>query len=176
MRMEGKGWQQQQAMFHAADIIEQNGATGGARTCSDLGSSAFYVVADVWTRKGGNAWGLGKIFGAFRSPTDFVTQLLEIARTRCFYEIIRADRECKAYFDLEVVPGVWILWNAEQGREKCKAVILEWERRVLRRWTEARKECPCCLTYMTLDGSRMTDDGWKVSYHVCSLPMASIPV
>ena len=105
----------------------------------------------------------GKIFGAFRCPIDFVTQLLEIASTRCFYEIIRADRECKAYFDLEVAPGVW---NAEQGREKCKAVILEWERRVLRRWPEARQECTCCLTNMTLDGSRMTDEGWKVSYHV----------
>ena len=108
-------------------------------------------------------WGLGKIFGAFRSPIDFVTQLLEIARTRCFYEIIRADRECKAYFDLEAEPGVW---TAEQGRAMCKAVIREWERRVLSKWPEARHECPCCLAYMILDGSRMTNEGWKVSYHV----------
>jgi hypothetical protein len=148
-------------MFHAADSIEQSEATGGARTCCHLGSSAFYVAADVWTRKGGEAWGLGKIFGAFRSPIDFVTQLLEIARTRCFYEIFRADCECKAYFDLEAEPGVW---NAEQGREKCKAVILEWERRVLRRWPEAIQECPCCLACKILDGSRMTDEGWKVSH------------
>jgi hypothetical protein len=35
MRMEGKGWQQ--AMFHAADIIEQNGATGGGENVWPLG-------------------------------------------------------------------------------------------------------------------------------------------
>jgi len=37
---------------------------------------------------------------------------------------------------------------------------------VLEKWPEARQKCPRCLAYMLLDGSRMTDEGWKVSYHV----------
>ncbi len=49
---------------------------------------------------------------------------------------------------------------------KCKAVICELERRVLRWWPGASKVCPSCLAHMILDGSRMTDDGWKVSLHV----------
>ena len=36
---------------------------------------------------------------------------------------------------------------------------------MLSKWPEARLECPSCLAYMILDGSRMTDEGWKVSYH-----------
>ncbi len=109
---------------------------------------------------GGEAGGGGRDRRTRGAP---VTQLLEIACTRCFYEIIRAGRECKAYFDLEADPGVW---GAEQGLTMCRAVIREWERRVLGKWPEARQECPCCLAYMILDGSRMTDEGWKVSYHV----------
>ena len=52
------------------------------------------------------------------------------------------------------------------GWEKCKAVMRAWEERVQERWPSARQECPRCLAHMVLDGSRMTDGGWKVSYHV----------
>jgi hypothetical protein len=45
-------------MFHAADTIEQAEEVAGARAGSHLRSSAFYVAADVWTRKGGKEWGL----------------------------------------------------------------------------------------------------------------------
>ena len=43
----------------------------------------------------------GKLFGAFQSASDFVTQLLEIAPNRGFYELIRKHHPCKAYFDLK---------------------------------------------------------------------------
>ncbi len=69
----------------------------------------------------------------------------------------------KAYFDLEAAPGVW---SKEQGRGKCKVVIHEWEQRVQKRWLEVWKECPHCLAHMILNSIQMTDDGWKVSYHV----------
>ena len=157
----GKCWQQ--AMFLAADRIEQAQRESANVNGVKFKSPTLYVAADVWTRKNGKEWGLGKIFGAFRNPADFVSQLLELSHTRCFYEIIRADRECKAYFDLEAEPGVW---NEEQGREKCRLAIREWEQQVQRRWPAAQVECSRCLAHMILDGSRMTDAGWKVSYHV----------
>ena len=155
------GWQQ--AMFSAADLIEQSERTTVKMQSGWEQPSPFYVAADVWTRKAGGGWGLGKIFGAFETPHAFVTQLLEIAHNRCFYEIIRADRACKAYFDLEAAPGIW---DKETGWEKCKAVMKAWEARVQERWPPARIECNQCLTHMVLDGSRMTNSGWKVSYHV----------
>ena len=157
-RVRGMGWQQ--AMFSAADSIEQLNRAG---ECCSVKPSTFYVAADVWTRKGGGSWGLGKIFGAFKSPHEFVAQLLEVAHNRHFYEIIRAGRPCKAYFDLEAAPGVW---DRETGWARCKAVMRAWEMRVQERWPTAREACPRCLAHMVLDGSRMTDAGWKVSYHV----------
>ena len=92
-----------------------------------------------------------------------MTQLLEVSHNRHFYEIIRAGRACKAYFDLEAAPGVW---DKNTGWDKCKAVMRAWEERVQERWPTAREECNRCLAHMVLDGSRMTDEGWKVSYHV----------
>ena len=157
-RARGMGWQQ--AMFSAADSIENSNRAGGGGSAQSL---TFYVAADVWTRKKGASWGLGKIFGAFKDPHEFVTQLLEVAHNRHFYEIIRAGRPCKAYFDLEAAPGVW---DKEAGWERCKAVMRAWEMRVQERWPTAREVCPRCLAHMVLDGSRMTDAGWKVSYHV----------
>ena len=93
-RARGMGWQQ--AMFSAADAIEQSSRAGES---GSVQPSTFYVAADVWTRKKGESWGLGKIIGAFETPHAFVTQLLEVAHNRHFYEIIRAGRPCKAYFD-----------------------------------------------------------------------------
>ena len=93
-RVRGLGWQQ--AMFNAADSIEQSARAAATTQCGLGQPSTFYVAADVWTRKSGEGWGLGKTFGAFESPHAFVTQLLEVAHNRCFYEIIRADRACKA--------------------------------------------------------------------------------
>ena len=80
----------QQAMFQIADSLSPN---------------AFYIAADDWTRKQGKEWGIGKRFGAFRDVEEFVTHFLEISHNRCFYEIIRKDRQCKAYFDLEADAG-----------------------------------------------------------------------
>ncbi len=48
----------------------------------------------------------------------------------------------------------------------CQAVIHEWGNRVVRRWPKAREECAQCLAYVLLNGSRMTDKGLKVSYHL----------
>lgn len=39
------------------------------------------------------------------------------------YEIIPADRECKAYLDLEEDSEEPEVWEAEQGRVMCSAVI-----------------------------------------------------
>ena len=50
-RVDGKP--RQQAMFDYADRLSPAGA--------------FYVAADVWTKKTGKDWGLGKVFGAFQS-------------------------------------------------------------------------------------------------------------
>lgn len=158
-----RGIGRQQAMFLAADSIDHSNR-GIANTESGPSQPpTFYMAADVWTRKPGGSWGLGKIFGAFENPHAFVTQLLEVAHNRCFYEIIRAGRECKAYFDLEASPGVW---DKKTGWDKCKAVMRAWEARVQERWPTARGECNHCLAHLVLDGSRMTDEGWKVSYHV----------
>jgi hypothetical protein len=72
-----------------------------------LSSTAFYIAADDWTRKNGkdSEWGIGKLFGAFRDDEEFVTSVLEISQTRCFYEIIRNNRPYKAYLDLEAEAG-----------------------------------------------------------------------
>ena len=47
------------------------------------------------------SWQAGKRYGAFTSAVSFVTNMLEISANHCFYEIIREDRPCKGYMDLE---------------------------------------------------------------------------
>jgi hypothetical protein len=146
--MRKPGLKLQETTFQAADNIAKD---------------AFYIAADVWSRKDGKTWGVGKKFGAFSSAERFVTEFLEISKTRCFYEIIRQGRPCKAYFDLEADAGIM---TEEQGWIMCKSVIQLWNDRIKRRWPEAVMECAQCLTYMVLNGSRMTSDGLKISYHV----------
>ena len=143
-----EGLQPQQAMFQVAD---------------NLSPSAFYIAADDWTRKDGVQWGIGKRYGAFRSAAEFVTDFLEISRNRCFYEIIRQDRPCKAYLDLEADAGAM---TEQEGQAMCDAVIREWKGRISSRWPSIVKQCAQCLGYMILKGSRLTDDGLKISYHV----------
>ena len=144
------GMRRQQAMFALADRISQ---------------SAFYMAADVWSYLD-KSWKLGKIFGAFSDAANFVHRVLmgpQRAPTRCFYEIIREDRPCKAYFDLEVEPGVM---NPSQGAVLCQQVTAEWAERIRTKWPQALQQCPRCLEVLLLDGSRVTKDGWKVSYHL----------
>jgi len=140
-------------MFQAADKIDKAASA----------PSAFYVAADTWRHDQKNGWGLSKIYGAFRNVESFINQLLIPAPTRCFYEIIRANSACKAYFDLEVGGGVL---NPEQGFALCQKVIAEWAVRVRARWPSAARECPRCLVPIILDGSRQTSKGWKASYHL----------
>ena len=123
---------------------------------------ARQIVHD-WTRKQGKEWGIGKRFGAFRDVEEFVTHFLEISHNRCFYEIIRKDRQCKAYFDLEADAGAL---TEQEGKTLCEAVIREWKRRVISRWPTVIEQCAQSLGYMILRGSRMTSDGLKTSYHV----------
>jgi hypothetical protein len=117
----------------------------------------------VWTRKDGKTWGVGKKSGAFRSAETFVTEVLEISKTRCFYEIIRQCRPCKAYFGLEADAEIM---TEEQGWIMCKEVIQLWNDCIKRRWSEAVMECAQCLAYMVLHVSSMTSYGLKISYHV----------
>ena len=65
----------QEAMFNAADQI-----------CPQ----AFYVAADQWSDSR-----IVKEFGAFGTAEDFLTTLNRSV-VRCYYEVIRADRPCKA--------------------------------------------------------------------------------
>ena len=145
VRIPGMRWQQ--AMFHAADRVTP---------------SAFYVSADIWS-KGKKGWKLGKIFGAFRDVEGFVRLLLSPAPTRCFYEIIREERACKAYFDAEAEPGAM---NAEEGQIMCHRLVVAWAARIRQKWPQAEQQCPRCLEVVILDGSRQTRRGWKVSYHL----------
>ena len=145
-----EGMRRQQALFALSDQI-----------CSN----AFYVAADVWTPSN-KGWKLGKIFGAFSDATSFAYQVLmgpQRALTRCFYEIIREGRPCKAYFDLEVEPGVM---SPDQGVVLCQQVIAGWAERIRVKWPQALQQCPRCLEVLILDSSRKTRDGWKVRYHL----------
>ena len=143
-----QGLKSQEALFRVADNIS---------------STAFYIAADEWTRKDGKKWGVGKRFGAFRNAVEFITNFLEISPTRCFYEIVRKDRPCKAYFDLEAEAGAM---TEEAGRAMRDAVLREWKTRVTRRWPEVLGKGPRCFTHMILCGSRMTSGGLKISYHI----------
>ena len=114
---------------------------------------ASYIAADDWTRQEGESWHAGKRYGAFRSAVEFVTNMLEISSNRCYYEIIRENRPCKAYMDLEAEAGAM---SAEEGKAMCEAVIREWNRRLLKRWPVAVRECPQCQAHMLLHGSEMS--------------------
>ena len=48
----------------------------------------------------------------------------------------------------------------------CNEVVTKWAARIRTRWPRAEQETPRCLEPMILDGSRETDQEWKVSYHV----------
>jgi len=98
------GLKPQQAMFQTADTLSLN---------------AFYIAADDWTQRDGRTWGIGKRYGAFRDAMEFVTNFLEISPNRCFYEIIRNSRPCKAYLDLEADAGAM---SEQEGEEMCAAV------------------------------------------------------
>ena len=135
------GLKPQQAMFQVADNITPN---------------AFYIAADDWTRRDGQEWGIGKRYGAFRNAAEFVTNFLEISSNRCFYEIIRKDRPCKAYLDLEAEAGAM---TEQEGKAMCDAVIQEWRRRVRSRWPMVVEQCAHSLGHMILTGSRTTGDG-----------------
>jgi hypothetical protein len=67
-----KGWQQ--AMFQAADRIDGSQGLSLTTRYPPQIPTTLYLAADIWVLKKGTDWGLGKIFGAFRSPTDFVHQ------------------------------------------------------------------------------------------------------
>ena len=143
-----EGLKPQQAMFQVAD---------------NLFPSAFYIAADDWTRQDGKEWGIGKRYGAFRSAAEFITNFLEVSQNRCFYEIIRKDRPCKAYLDLEADAGAM---TEQDGQSMCEEVIREWKRRISSRWPMVVQQCAQSLGHMILKGSRMTGDGLKISYHV----------
>ena len=140
----------QEAMFHAAD---------------QAAKFAFYIAADVWSR-GKKDWQVSKVYGAFRDGVSFAMQAMtgiHRAPTRCFYDIIRSGRPCKAYFDLEVEPGVM---GAVEGEALCQQVIAAWADKVRSKWPQAEKECPHCLQVLILVSSRMTPKGFKISYHL----------
>jgi hypothetical protein len=48
----------------------------------------------------------------------------------------------------------------------CNEVVQKWAARIRARWPRAEQETPRCLEPMILNGSRATDQGWKVSYHI----------
>jgi hypothetical protein len=137
----------------------------------NLAPNAFYMAADDWTRRDGTEWGIGKRYGAFRSAADFVTNFLEVSANRCFYEIIRKDRPCKAYLDLEAEAGAL---TEREGQEMCDAVIREWKRRIRTRWPMVEEQCACSLAHMILRGSRMT--GWVENQLPHYLPVAGLPI
>jgi hypothetical protein len=133
------------------------------QTADTLSLNAFYIAADDWTQRDGRTWGIGKRYGAFRDAMEFVTNFLEISPNRCFYEIIRNSRPCKAYLDLEADAGAM---SEQEGEEMCAAVNREWKRRVTSRWPTVIEQCKQSLGHMILNGSRMTDKGLKISYHI----------
>jgi len=130
-----------------------------------LGASAFFVAAEIWRRSAAGGTGskreTTRTFGAFASARHFATCLLMQSPVRCYYEIIRADRPCKAYLDLEAV------CSALQGQSLLSSTLKAWETLILARWPRCREECPRSLEPIVLDGSRRTSAGdWKVSFHV----------
>ena len=54
----------------------------------------------------------------------------------------------------------------EEGARMCNEVVQKWAARIRARWPRAEQETPRCLEPMILNGSRATDQGWKVSYHI----------
>ena len=82
--------------------------------------------------------------------------------------MIRADRPCKAYFDLEVCGEIQ---SQDQGACLCQQVIAEWAALVLLHWP---CDCPRCLDPIVLNGSRQTNKGWRVTYHLV-YPLLTFP-
>ena len=152
--------------YSVSDLESTGGRTETTRSNvsnrGNISRTAFYFAADDWTRPKGKAWGVGKRFGAFKNAVDFVTGFLEISHTRCFYEIIRKDRPCKAYLDLEADAGAM---TEVEGQAMRDAVIRECKARVERCWPEVGIRSARRFTHMILRGSRMTAAGLKISYH-----------
>jgi hypothetical protein len=138
-------------MFHIAD---------------NLSSKAFYIAANDWTQRDGRTWEIGKRYGAFHNATEFVTNFLEISQHRCFYEIILNGHPSKSYLDLEADSGLAGAMSEQEGIAMCAAVNREWKRRVATRWPAVVDQCKQSLGHMTLNGSRETDKGFKISYHI----------
>ncbi len=81
-----------------------------------------------------------------------------VDRTRCFGgsrhrtpPIPHAENPLHAFIGNELV--------------SCNQVIAAWASRVRTRWPSA-ESVPRCFETLILDGSRLTKDGWKVSYHL----------
>jgi hypothetical protein len=144
-----EGMRPLQAMFHEADLVAD---------------SAFYVAADQWpSTEGAGPPKLLRVFGAFADAESFVAQMLWDAPVRCFYEVVRQGRPCKAYLDLEAEEGAC---SAEEGARLLDATLALWSALVEKLWPQSVRECPRSREAVVLDGSRRTAGGWKVSYHV----------
>jgi len=77
--------------------------------------------------------------------------------------VIRADLPCKAYLDVEGEKGALI---RESGRTLLDATLRHWTAAIESCWPECFEKCPKAKEAVVLDGSRLTSDGWKVSYHI----------
>ena len=93
----------------------------------------------------------------FRS--DFVDRSPE----RCFYEVIREGRPCKAYLDLEGEKGAL---TPEDGERLLQLTLERWEELIEARWPQCYQQCPRAREALILDGSRLAGKDWKVSFHV----------
>ena len=104
------------------------------------------------------AWpytGNGYCYGVYTSYDDFLSCILELGVGRRYgFEMIRSENRCNLYFDIE-----GILENAgdEEGiRTRLFAKIRE----IL--WKKYGREFELHITR----GSRQTDKGFKLSYHI----------
>ena len=118
---------------------------------------AFCIAADRWNRRE-----IVKAFGAFETPASFV-EFAQSSTVRCFYEIIRADRCCKGYLDLEGAKGAL---SREDGDRLLQATLDKWFELLEQHWPGCLQQYPQARQALVLDGSRMTDKGLKVSFHV----------
>ena len=120
-------------------------------------ASAFYVAADQW---GGS--NVVKEFGAYESPELFL-DFVDRSPVRCFYEVIREGRPCKAYLDLEGEKGAL---TREEGERLLQRTLERWEELIEARWPQCYQQCPKAREALILDGSRPAGKDWKVSFHV----------
>ena len=56
--------------------------------------------------------------------------------------------------------------DARCGDQLCQQVINAWADRIRSKWPLAESHCPRCLEVLILNGSRLTPEGWKISYHL----------